>query len=181
MTFKEKVIFVVLGTPLFSKYQVSLNEKEFKEKVRGLIAADDIVNPFSLSKVRFLGYFHGLYNREFTIKPKSSFWNRDSISNSIKVHGEIISKGNSYIELEVSFTRTKQLKAGQQILIGFLGVLLLAVISRSIGNSDISALFVFAFALFGFYLFFTLISVFQTSGQINYFERYFVDQFNVNT
>jgi hypothetical protein len=180
MTFKDKIQLVVKGIPIVSKYRLHLSEKLFKNISETKLTAEDDMNPFSLSSPRFRGHFHGHYGREFSIKPKSSFFKKDSISNSIWVHGKIDPLDEEYLTLIVTFYRTNFSKYGQWVLAGTIGFIFLLISIRTLGISDFKNFLIFGGALMFFYFMGTLISVSQTNGQIKYFEKYFIEEIRKN-
>ena len=180
MTFRDKIQLVVKGIPIVSEYRLNLSEKLFKNISETKLKAEDDMNPFSLSSQRFTGHFHGHYGREFSIKPKSSFFKKDSNSNSIWVHGKIDPLDEEVLALTVTFYRTNFTKYGQWVLAGTIGFLFLLISIQTSGNSDLKNFIIFGGALMFFYFMGTLISVAQTNGQIEYFEKYFIEEIRKN-
>lgn len=176
MTFRDKIKLVVKGTPIFSEYTLALTEKSFKEYADLKFVSEDDMNPFSLSSQRFLGHFHGYYGREFSVKPKSSFFRKDTLSNSIWVHGKVEPKEEKGLSLKVTYHRTDFAKYGQWVLAGTIGFMFLIISIRTLGNADFINFLIFCGALIFFYLFGTLISIAQSNGQIAYFEKHFIDE-----
>ena len=176
MTFRDKIKLVVKGTPIFSEYTLKLTEKSFKEYADLKFVNEDDMNPFSLSSQRFTGHFHGHYGREFSVKQKSLFFRKDTISNSIWVHGKVEPKEEKGLSLRVTYYRTNFVKYGQWVLAGTIGFIFLIISIRSLGNFDFMNFIIFGGALIFFYLFGTLISISQSNGQIEYFEKHFIDE-----
>lgn len=143
------------------------------------LANDDDRNPLSFSSERFTGRFHGYYGREFTIKPKSSYFRRDSLSNSILIHGKLKPLDENRLSLTVIFHRTDFAKYGQWVQKAIYGLIILIMGTKLLMNSDYISFLILGGALFFFYWFATLIAIGQAGGQIKYFERYFFEGLRV--
>mgnify|MGYP000153259234 CR=1 FL=1 len=176
MTFRDKIKLVIKGLPIVSEYTLSLTEKSFKEYAELKFVNEDDMNPFALSSKRFLGHFHGYYGREFSVKPKSSFFRKDSISNWVWIHGKVEAIDERSLSLKVTYHRTNFAKYGQWVLAGSIGFMFLIISIRTLGNSDFMNFLIFGGALIFFYLFGTLVSISQANGQIGYFEKNFIDE-----
>ena len=181
MTNRDKIQLVVKGIPIVSKYKLHLSEKLFKNISETKLKAEDDMNPFSLSSPKFIGHFHGHYGREFSIKPKSSFFKKDSISNSIWVHGKIDPLDERDLTLIATYYRTNFTKYGKWVLAGIIGFMFLMISIRTLGNYDFKNFLIFGGALMFFYFIGTLMGVAQTNGQIEYFEKYFIEEIRKKT
>lgn len=176
MTFRDKIGLVVKGLPIVTKYNLILTETSFKEFADLKFANEDDMNPFSLSSKRFVGHFHGYYGREFSVKPKSSFFRKDSLSNSIWIHGKVEPKDEKSLSLEITYHRTNFAKYGQWVMAGSIGFGFLMTSLKTLVNSDFLNFLISGGALLLFYLSGTLISIFQANGQIEYFEKHFINE-----
>ena len=171
MTLREQIGLVIIGQPIVSIYKLFTSEKSFKQATQVKIEKEDDFNSFSISQKRFNGYFHGHYRREFSIKPKSLFGRKNSLSNSIWIHGKIEPINEDSLNLIVTYNRTNFSKFGQWVLIGSLGLIFLLISFQTLRNLDVLNFLVFGGAIIFFYIFATFISITQTSSQIKYFEK----------
>lgn len=175
MTLRDTLKLVVKGVPITSEYTLPMTEEQFKLASRPKMQAEDDMNPFTLSSPRFLGYFHGLYSREFSIKSKSSYYRKNSISDSIWVHGKIEPTDEQVLTLVVSYYRTNFAKYGQRVLSGSFGLLFLLMNIPTFGNFDPGSFLISNGVLAIFYTVALFLLVSQASGQIDYFEKYFIE------
>ena len=98
------------------------------------------------------------------------------MSNTIWIHGKFTPKDEHLISLEVTYHRTNFAKQGQWILVGSIGFIFLTNSIRALWNYDFVSLSIFSGVLLLFKMVGTLIRVAQTNGQIEYFEKYFIDE-----
>ncbi|NBG67406.1 hypothetical protein [Acidiluteibacter ferrifornacis] len=178
MTFKKYDNLIVKGTSIEVDHILKCSESEFKTKTQSLLISEDDLNPFSLSKARFIGNFHGFYGREFSIKPKSSFLRTKSISNSIWINGKIEPFDENQISISILYNRTDFLKLGQKVLKYSLGILLLIISIKTLINAEILNFIIFGSAILFFYLIAILIFIGHCKDQISYFENHLIKTFD---
>ena len=136
MTFRDKINLVVKGIPIVTEYYLAITEKSFKQFAESQLLKEDDMNPLSFTADRFVGNFHGYYGREFSIKPKITFFRKDSINNSIWIHGKITPIDEQNINLKITYHRTNLTKNGQWGLAGIIVLMFLTTSIQTLGNSD---------------------------------------------
>ncbi|MEM7162635.1 MAG: hypothetical protein AAF487_09385 [Bacteroidota bacterium] len=176
LSYRHKIRLIVKGIPIVSEHLIILTEEHFKEYGESKFASEDDFNPFSLKQEPFLGTFHGYYGREFSIKPKGSFFRKDSTSNSIWIHGKIEPSDTQGIFLNVSFYRTNATKYGLWLTKGLLAFTFLILCINALVKAEYYLLILFSATLVMFYLFILFILISQASDQIKYFQKYFLEE-----
>ncbi|MDP2684499.1 MAG: hypothetical protein Q8P20_05605 [bacterium] len=173
MKFIDKIKLVLSGHPIEKNYKISMSEESFKEKTKLKLITENDFNSFSRNKESFVGNFQGHYERELSIKPKSSFWRKDSLTNTIWIHGVIQPNNEKELTFKVTFYRTKFAKYGQWVILAVLALALVFFVSQTLMDFDLKNFGILLSTLAFFYLFSTLIKLSQTTGQIEYFEKNF--------
>ena len=170
MKLQDKFKLVLYGRPINSKYHLALTEEEFKKMAKAELIEEDDLNPFSLNSARFTGYFHGHYSREFSLKPKHSFFRKNSITNSIWINGKIEKSGENSSSISVTFNRTNFVKYGLWSTLTFLLLILLIGGFKILENHETHGFLVYSSSLVIFIVVIISIFVADTGNQIKYYE-----------
>ena len=176
ITLFDKIKLFLIGKVITKNYTFFMCENRFKEKVLSNIMIDKTPT-FSESNEYFTGSFTGKNGREIILKPKKSFFTKDSLSNSIWIKGKIEPISERRINLNVIYNRTNYLKFGIWTITGFFFLFLSLIFSRTYKNleaSDLTQIGIGTFFLFGL---FYLVIFLQMSNQIRFFKKYFISEF----
>ncbi len=176
ITLLDKIKLFLIRKGITKDYTFFMSENKFKEKVLSNIMIDE-TPAFSESNEYFTGSFSGKNGRQIILKPKKSFFRKDSLSNSIWIKGKIEPVSERRINLNVIYNRTSYLKFGIWTITGFFFLFLGLIFSRAYENleaSDFIQIIIGTFFLFGF---FYLVIFLQMNNQIRFFKKYFISEF----
>ncbi len=174
MPLKQNFELSILGTPIKKRYLISSSEEAFKNTIRELMTTEASLSLFAFGTKKFVGEFLDIAGREIAFKPNSSAYRGDSISNSISIHGIISSVENERLIFDVTFYQTNFARFGKWVMTVVLGLTFIFVSYQSLKVGDYKNFLIFGGAILFFFVVAMLITMYQASSQINYFEEHFL-------
>jgi hypothetical protein len=171
----EIVNLVLRGTPIRRNYTIASSEESFKRILRSKFFSDVDESIFGCSSAKFIGYFRGNNREEFSIRPNSSVFRRESVHNAIWIHGKIVPSDASSILLVVTYSRTEQVKYVQWFIHGLLVIFFLASSFALIEHWNYVNFIMSLVNLLFFYSVMLVILIAQAKGQIDYFKKHLLE------
>lgn len=172
MTFKEKYNLFFKGVPIKREYKVLMPEDAFKQFIAPQLQKEEDAFSFTWGRKKFIGHFSGVYDREFSIRPKSSMFRKNSVGDVVWIHGIIEPIDSDSFILKILFYRAGLSKSSIRMLSSVaVGILVFLVIMSFLRFSFPETLIVLG-ALSFFSFVFIIASVGTVSGTVEYFETH---------